>query len=538
MRTIISLLCSLFLFILVLPPGGYGGTNEQPASRPSGEEPQPIGKTKYSESFHVSEYTKARSLCERMSYMRAKRGGEDVPEDVRKKTRELTDKLAAAKAARWRAYEKGKGKAIPEPDRVVRSLEAEIKEHTAFLRMNYPLYATLRYPGPLDVSQLRLKDDEWAIAYEVTDSGVLVYLIKGHDLLECSFRPIPRAELEKLVRRFVKWNLQDYDDIEHAFMSFDPALGKQLTDLLLGDTLLKLPKSVPVIIVPDDCLSMLPFEMLVLNQGGKVVKDKDMPVVSGLDFFGDDHPISYCPSLTWLTHERILRAESKTGDRILVIADPVFSPRDPRVPRPPDSPVDGIMGTVPGVLMSIRNQIGLEFARLHMTGELARHIAQAHPNRTDVLTGLDASKNRLLKTPLERYGTIVIATCGYYGKDLPGIREPVLVLSRVDLPAQEDGFLRASEMMRLPLNADLVVLLANETGTGKIHPGEGVMSMGRAVLHAGGRAVLVSLLPVVESTAVKLAESFFKHMAAGVGKRESLTGVFPTGVFLCVNHLI
>ena len=50
---------------------------------------------------------------------------------------------------------------------------------------------------------------------------------------------------------------------------------------------------------------MVPFEMLVLNDKGTMKTDKDLPYVSGAEFFGDRNLISYCQSVTALTLSRI-----------------------------------------------------------------------------------------------------------------------------------------------------------------------------------------------------------------------------------------
>ena len=76
-----------------------------------------------------------------------------------------------------------------------------------------------------------------------------------------------------------------------------------------------------------------------------------------------------------------------------------------------------------------------------------------------MFTGFDASKDNFLKKispSLNQYDEVVFATHGYFGKDLPGIMEPVLVLTLV--PPGTDGFLRMTEVMGLNMNADIVAL--------------------------------------------------------------------------------
>jgi CHAT domain-containing protein len=91
--------------------------------------------------------------------------------------------------------------------------------------------------------------------------------------------------------------------------------------------------------------------------------------------------------------------------------------------------------------------------------------------------------------------------------------EPFIALSMI--PRSQDGFLRMTEVLDLKLNADLVALTACQTGHGKIIPGEGVISLGRAFQCAGARSTLVSLWSVSEITSVKLMEMFFERLKEG-----------------------
>ena len=138
-------------------------------------------------------------------------------------------------------------------------------------------------------------------------------------------------------------------------------------------------------------------------------------------------------------------------------------------------------------------------------------------------TGFDASKatswTRSARQ-LNRYDKVVFATHGYFGKDLPGIMEPVLVLTLV--PPGTDGYLRMTEVMGLNMNADIVALTACQTGLGKRTAGEGTMGMGRAFQYAGARSVLMSLWSVSEVASVNLVKSFFRNHEGRKSKSEAL----------------
>jgi len=167
--------------------------------------------------------------------------------------------------------------------------------------------------------------------------------------------------------------------------------------------------------------------------------------------------------------------------------DPVFGPDDPRLKSMAQAKRQQLIESLPQNLMSIETELKMGFPRLAYTGELGKSLKNLDPGKTEEHTGMEAAKPVLFKKPLDSYSALVFATHGYFGKDLPGVMEPVLVLTLVDQPKGQDGFLRLSEVMGLKINADLVALTAGQTGLGRKISGEGTMGMGRAFQYAGAR---------------------------------------------------
>lgn len=71
---------------------------------------------------------------------------------------------------------------------------------------------------------------------------------------------------------------------------------------------------------------------------------------------------------------------------------------------------------------------------------------------------------------------MVFSTHGHFGKDLPGITVPVLILCLV--PPGADGFLGMIEITSFRLKAHAVALTACQAGLGRHVSGEGAMGMG------------------------------------------------------------
>jgi CHAT domain-containing protein len=88
-----------------------------------------------------------------------------------------------------------------------------------------------------------------------------------------------------------------------------------------------------------------------------------------------------------------------------------------------------------------------------------------------------------------------------------------LVLSLVDKDGKDlDGFLQAHEVYNLNLPAELIVLSACRTGLGKEVKGEGLLSLTRGFMYAGGARVLVSLWDVNDQSTAELMTQLYKEM--------------------------
>ncbi|MGO8877882.1 MAG: CHAT domain-containing tetratricopeptide repeat protein [Desulfomonilaceae bacterium] len=485
---------------------------------------------KSTEALKVSEYTKARIFAESMS-RRSENASFDITPEVKKQDEVLNNRLSALKKKLREAYEKTDKLVIEVVEPQVKDMEARMQAHIKKLRETYPLFAATKYPQPMDLEQTALKDDELVLEYHVTDPGVIMYLTKGKKLVKAVFKPEPRGNLAKLVLEFRKpfEMVPGKDDLEAKLKSFNFESGKRLSDLLLSEFLDLIPSGAPIVIVPDDCLGTIPFEALTLNNHGSVKTDRELPYVSEAEFFGDRNLISYYQSMTALTLERTHSKGKSALGGLLAIADPVFSAKDKRASSVPtkEDPVGAFasllkrfhfMGAEGG-----KDNGGLKFARLELTGKLADTLVKNDKSGSHLCKGFDATKDNFLqniKPSLKNYNKIVFATHGYFGKDLPGIMEPVLVLTLV--PLGTDGFLRMTEVMGLDINAEIIALTACQTGLGTKVSGEGTMGMGRAFQYAGGRSVLMSLWSVSEVASVRLVKSFFDHLKVGKSKPEAL----------------
>lgn len=151
------------------------------------------------------------------------------------------------------------------------------------------------------------------------------------------------------------------------------------------------------------------------------------------------------------------------------------------------------------------------FDPLPETRQEVRDIAAGMP-ASKLLLGTNAAESVVKNMPLSGYSIIHFATHGILGGEIPGVDEPALVLSG---EKGEDSLLTASEISKLNLKANLVVLSACNTGSGKYFRGEGVTGIARAFKLAGTDTVVASLWPVDSMATKNLMELFYKYIEQG-----------------------
>jgi CHAT domain-containing protein len=126
---------------------------------------------------------------------------------------------------------------------------------------------------------------------------------------------------------------------------------------------------------------------------------------------------------------------------------------------------------------------------------------------------------------LAQYRILHFATHGAMAGELRDGAEPGLILTPPDQATQEDdGYLSASEIAALKLDADWVILSACNTAAGSAANAEAFSGLARAFIYAQTRALLVSHWYVGSLATVALITSAMREIGADetVGRAEAL----------------
>ena len=341
---------------------------------------------------------------------------------------------------------------------------------------------------PLDVATIQsrvLGSDQVLVEYLIGEESLSVFVVSGDEL---HYREVPvgrkelRRRLAKLSPLFEADGALDANSRGQVFRAFNPELAdfslppaRALYETLLEPVEAWLPEEAELIIVPDDFLFYLPFEVLVVES-----RDAEHRYdFSAATFLVERYAISYSASASVL--DPTLKRPREFTKGVLAFGNPSF-PDTMEQPRLPNS-----------------------------EAEVEAIEAAFEGYENNVLTG-DAATETVFAQEAEQYGVLHFAT-HFWNDD----RQPLY--SRIAL---SDGFLQTYEIFDAKLNAELAVLSACNTGLGKLRKGEGLIGISRAFLFAGVPSLVVSLWSVDDEATARIMGLFYRHLQAGSSKKQAL----------------
>lgn len=403
-------------------------------------------------------------------------------------------------------------------DRLAKA-QSELQDFVQLLRSKYPAYAAVMYPQSPRLDQIPLHPEETLVEFKMTDEATFVWMIdneqgKGNDLL--SFYKVPETK---------EWFYSQISKLRNAFnggqpAGYDPQVSEQLFEALFpGKYAGEILEARRLILIPDDILFLLPFEMLSPDAS----QDKYVLIGTRTEYF---------PSAESFRMARLVNRSSNWTEGFLGVGDPITSRNDPRYglvtalslgqsTSPEQAPTASTLDLTTQVA-KLQSR-GFEFDRLPGTAKEIEGISELFSERhelTDVLLGMNATRNDVLNLDLSKFRYIHFATHGILPVDA-GVREPSLVLS-YDGTSADQMLLPISTILGLKVDADNVVLSACNTGSGKVSRAEGVMSLGRAFLSAGASSVTVSLWEVSDASTALLMKEYYRNLLLGKPKDEAL----------------
>jgi CHAT domain-containing protein len=394
----------------------------------------------------------------------------------------------------------------PKDPALVASLKQQLDELTdrytlaeARLRRENPAAASVAAPEPLSVARIQrdmLDPDTVLLEYWLGEPNSYAWVVSQDSVT--AYALASRSTIETAAREF-----------QQSIRTRPPArkgkAGETTLDGLLLGPVEHIAAGTRLIVVAPGVLQQVPFAALHLPDGRH-------------ELLIDRFEIVHAPSASVVAAVRSLDAGRSSARRgIAIFADPVFEPDDPRVQgraaaTAGDDRASASLLTRAIHSMPAEDQRGGKVSRLPFTRQEADRIAALAPRESVLkVTDFDASLDNVTASSLGDYRMIHFATHGLLNTRTPQLSG--LVFSLVDRRGRaKDGFLRLSDVERLRLNADLVVMSGCETALGRSVDGEGIIGLSRGFVVAGARRVVASLWKVDDLATAEMMQRFYTGM--------------------------
>jgi len=444
---------------------------------------EPLDPETLATAFSVAERMRARLLLESLSAAGVKTAGApgEIDPELEASWRALQQEIVSVhrRLLDPRSPPELRQELLPKLDDLERK-----EERLAFQRHQARSSATARPEDVVGLEELRagLAPDEALLAFQLAPWRALDGSFTGGSWLVAVTRNdvrVHRLPDQAAIAPVVDLYLDLFDRRDGS--EAEPAAA--LYDLLLREALETLPAEVArLILVPNGSLYLLPFATLREAADGP-------PLVARYQLF-------LTPSATaW--HR--LRAAGQSGENALALA--LADPSTPGGAPAGESIAETERSWTAGVRLA-----ALPYARRE--GRVALR-SLGDPGR--LLTGADATERAVKEGAGRGLRVLHFGTHAVLDEARPRRSAVVLAAGAPD----EDGLLRPREAADLGLDGAIVVLAACQSASGTVLQGEGALSLARAFLQGGARAVVGSLWPVEDEEAAELLERFYRHLGRG-----------------------
>lgn len=401
----------------------------------------------------------------------------------------------------------GKGDAADGINRQLAEIDAKLREEDARLAALIPGYSvqTAVEPASLAAAQAALAKGQALMLYGQDQDGLVVLAVTPEKAVVATTAIAPRAllDLEKRLRASIDSGLQT-----NGKTAFDRKAAYELYLALFPQPIRDVVKATPDLrILATGSLAALPFSALITQapQGADDATD----ALRRARWLALTHAVSVPLAAVPLAEgARGKKLRSFAGIGAPALGEPMrLATRTAKMLRSGDTSA-----------LALRELASLPGA----AGEL-RSMASAFPGQSALLIGTDATETAVKAAPLHKASVIAFATHGLVSGALRDLVEPALVLTPPDQASEgDDGLLTASEIAKLRLDADWVILSACDTSAGDGESAPTFSGLARSFIAAGARSLLLSHWPVRDDVASRLTLDTLNGAGRGLSQAEAL----------------
>ena len=526
------------------------------------------------ESFEIAQWAQSSQAAAALSQMAARfaKGEGELAQTVRQRQdlvnrykatdRKLVESIAKPDQQRDRAQEDAW-------HRSSQALERKIGEIDAALAKKFPDYAALTSPAPLPAKELQaiLRPDEALYQVFADDAQSFAWVVT-RDAIRWRKLPVGSAALAKEVIALrcgldaSLWKTASGGaasapnrcrellgiSAPPRALPFDLARSHALYTTLLAPFEDLIAKK-HLIFVMSGPLTTLPPQVLVTKSPGAALAGIDGYAKAA--WLGVQQPVSVLPSVSSIKSLRATARNSTAPNPLVAFANPLLSGADgtdksawshQSCATPAGSPVQQVALAAPrGAMQSFFRGALADVDVLRKQPPLPETADEVCSVASDlrappevVFLGAKATEARIkalsASGTLKSYRVLHFATHGLVAGEtqslVANMAEPALLLTPPQTATEEDdGLLTASEVARLNINADWVILSACNTAAADGAPGaEALSGLASSFLYAGTRSLIVSHWYVNSEAAVQLITGTFGALRKqpGISRAEAL----------------
>lgn len=374
------------------------------------------------------------------------------------------------------------------------------------LDQSFPLYRKLTDSSPVLLEHLQssMVSREALVQFLFDDDDGYVVLVKKNEFY---FYKLPLSGKQllsqiKMLRRGLV--LQSGTPAE-----FDTKLSHELYKQIFSPIENHLQGIEFLTVIPDGALKTIPLSILISK------KPSLSHEYQNIDWLFKKFNLNVFPSISSFVALRGLSNTSSTWMKTLGgIGDPNFGSSL------------SLLGKF-NISNNRSQSSNISFSRLPDTRKELQSVAKSYNSKAeDLLLGDNATEQKVKEKNWVDYKIIVFATHGLMKDEVPGLDEPALLLSKSQASEGEDGFLRASEIAKLKLTADWVILSACNTAAPDGSVKDDFLSgLAKSFFYSGAKSILASNWYVNSQATKKLVTAMLNYYSIHPqeGKAKALT---------------
>lgn len=445
------------------------------------------------QAFNYAERSKAAVLYENIQSNQALRVG-NIPDSMQIREEQIKKQIWTYEELLYEEKRKKKPNRnqIEYWNNQLFELQNQYENMIVHFEQKYPKYYQLKYnlevPDIYDI-QRKLNPDEMMLEYVLTSNMLYTFQIE-QDHFEVNYRQTDSTLIQTIDSLHSFLSKRDFST--HTLSDFNEfkSLTHQLYATLIGPLDLRNQKR--IIVVPDDALSYIPFEILIKeNKNFTQISYRDLP------YLIKEHMISYSYSAKVLLNQTFKKTKAK---KRLAAYAPSY-----------ENSID-----IPDNMLSTRAKYREKLYPLKGIIEEVNRISKIIPGK---IFAKEQATERIFKNTSGKYDILHLAMHTLINDNDPMYSKMAFTQTN---KKKEDDFLNTYEIYNLNLSSRLTVLSSCNTGFGKLNKGEGVMSLARGFKYAGCPSIVMTMWPVEDNSSIKLMEYFYEAIKDGKSKDEAL----------------